>query len=501
VTQPKGDKEVLVAAAREFFPIYLSVVHKTDAAGIYDGQAIPAAHHREMIDVLLDDSLGHSVIVMPRGAGKTTIVQAWLEWSLGRASLRGGNWAEEFRALFIANTASQAYKISNAIKNVIEFNDWYHLIFPKVKKYGEKWSETEWRVKGNEGQKDPTLQAMGITGPALGSRANVIVLDDPGDKENMATAHQRDGVRETLTNTIKPILVPGGRFILTATRWAWDDPVAWAMEQGWQTLYRKALVADEYTGEEESYWPERFSAQYLQREREADPRAFARQYQNEVAPEEGLVFQRVWFTNRFDSVPSTLVLSVGTLDTASGIGDRRSFSVNLSLAVTSDWHYYLVHMLRGQVPYDVLKETIWLTASRFGYNALIVEAKDLGRAIVADLRKRGVNVFEFHPPGQRGAIQKEAADMTTATVAAEGRLHLPSDFYCRRTGDPHWLGDFERLLFSYPDGEQGEKCDVVMSLKQGLCWLEEQRLRYQGFLTRPREPIPWAESREERVLV
>ena len=308
----------LVESARRSLAVYLAIVHKTDMAEVEGGQAVPFAHHQRMIDVLTDGSLGHSLIVTPRGSGKTTLVQAWLEWELGRASGRGGNWAEETRLLYVGNTATQAYKVSNAIKNTIEFSDWYHAIFPKVRKFEGKWSETEWRVKGNEGQKDPTFQAMGITGPALGSRAGTIVLDDIADRENMATAYQREQIIYILTNVIKPILVPGGRIVMPGTRWAYDDPYRWATDQGWYTLSMKALE------EGVSYWPERFPVEWLEREREADPRAFSRQYQNEVAPDEGLMFRREWFP-RFDHLPdnqSALHKAVPIYETFPGWGRK-----------------------------------------------------------------------------------------------------------------------------------------------------------------------------------
>ena len=99
VVKAQGLSEAVLEAGRNDLAAYLTLVHKTDMAERAGGWAKPAAHHYQMIDILTDASLGHTVLLYPRGAGKTTMVQAWIEWELGRASLRGGNWAEEERLL------------------------------------------------------------------------------------------------------------------------------------------------------------------------------------------------------------------------------------------------------------------------------------------------------------------------------------------------------------------------------------------------------------------
>ena len=111
-----------VERAREHFPSYMALVHDTDMPELFGGGALPAKHHMDIINVLTDDSLSHSLIVAPRGAAKTYLVQGWLEWRLGQASLGGGNWANEFRVAYTSNTAHQADKVANAIKATIEHN-------------------------------------------------------------------------------------------------------------------------------------------------------------------------------------------------------------------------------------------------------------------------------------------------------------------------------------------------------------------------------------------
>jgi phage terminase large subunit-like protein len=494
---PKETLALLVEGARLDFGSYMGFVHQATGPGSLEGWALPAAHHEVIIGALTDDELGHTLIVTPRGSGKTTLVQGWLEWMLGRASLGGGNWAEDWRALYVTNTATQAYKISLAIKDTIEFNDKYHVIFPKVKKYGEKWSETEWRVQGNQSQKDPTFQAMGITGPALGSRATIIVLDDIADQENMGTLLQRTRVIETLTNTIMPILVPGGRIVMAATRWHWNDPPWWAMEQRWHTIYMKALVGDD----PKSYWPERFKLRTKNRDglldlKEADPRAFARQYQNEVAPDEGLIFERIWFEDRFNVMPTEIAMRVDSWDTASGQGRNRSYSAGISVLVTPDWHIYILNVLRGQLPYADLKEAMRMTARRNKSNAVIIEKKSSGEQAAQEMRAEGLPVIEWQPFGQKGSPTRLEANNRVSAICAQKRVHLPSDYFCRQAGSMGWLELFEREIFSYPESENDDQVDAFCQL---LYFVEELRLR--GMRFQQPEPVLLSSGDGKKVMV
>jgi len=273
-----------MALARVHFPTYMYVCHRTDMSG---EQAAPYPHHMTMIDAL--NAEGHTAIIAPRGSAKTTLVRGWVEWQLGRASMAGGEWARDFRTLYVSASATQAYRVSNAIRATLLSNEYYRALFPKVKPHKDKFSEHEWKVEGNDGVHANFL-AVGVGGPALGFRASEVYLDDIGDQENMSTPYQRaqlvgasteegfDG-SGWLDQTLMPILVPWGRVIMLCTRWAWDDPAEWAKRRDWKIVTIRAL--DE---EGTSYWPERFPAEKLEKMRRESPKSFARQYQNEVAP-------------------------------------------------------------------------------------------------------------------------------------------------------------------------------------------------------------------------
>ena len=346
---------------------------------------------------------------------------------------------------------------------------------------------------------------MGITGPALGSRAKHILLDDPADKENTLTDYQRQHVQSIITEVIKPILIPGvSRIVLSGTRWHYDDLYGWAGRppeeggQGWATFLQKAIVTDE-EGNESSYWEERFPLAWLVAEREKDRTAFARSYQNEVSPEEGITFERWWFQRRFDLLPDALV-RYESWDLASSTGRKSDYSVGLANVVApacplcggAPWHIFLPHMFRGKLGYGYLKMAmIDVYQMMGGYSQnhyVLVEKKNVGEALAGEgLQANGrvIRVYFRQAPGEgqgQGMKLKNIADV--AEVCRQGRVHLPSDdFLARKTGSRQWLSDFERLLFSYEP--EGHTDDVVSAFVQGILHAEELRMSAQRSLADP----------------
>lgn len=89
------------------------------------------------------------------------------------------------------------------------------------------------------GEKDPTVQALGIQGHIYGSRADLIILDDCVTGKN---AHEYDKQMDWLQREVyNRLSYPGGRILLVGTRLAPVD------------LYGE-IVKDEYYGEDSSPW-------------------------------------------------------------------------------------------------------------------------------------------------------------------------------------------------------------------------------------------------------
>ncbi len=104
------------------------------------------------------------------------------------------------------------------------------------------WTADSIYVSGDlrdSGEKDPTVQALGIRGHIYGSRADLIIMDDCVD---MGNAHEYGKHIDWIQNQVlNRLSYPGGRLLLVGTRL---QPV---------DLYSE-ILKDEYYGEERSPW-------------------------------------------------------------------------------------------------------------------------------------------------------------------------------------------------------------------------------------------------------
>lgn len=504
--QAVTEKELL-EAARASFPLYCTLVHRTDSGE----PAQFGEHHYTMADGLVDETIRKLLIIMPRDSAKTTLVQWWLEWEIGRASLSGNkNWANQIRIYYVRHAATKAFDISNAIKDTIELNETYRAIFPGVLPNPSKWSQEAWKLKGNT-TKDPNFVASGIDSPSLGSRAELIVLDDIADEKNMATATQRQKVRDTLDNSIKFIKTPKARFCMICTRWAEDDPADWAMNRGYQKIEQEALITNP-DGTLRSWWPERYSVAELEEEQAEDPRSFARQRQNKVFPEEGLVFEKLWFTRRYDFLPGEFIWRYESWDLAQTNNKKSDWSVGLPFNITAQcplcpngyWHYFIgPTMFRGKREYGSLKMAIRQVYDRLGglsnNHYALIEKKNAGESLAGE-GLQGVNLKFVGAMGEgRGGPAKREADLRDILeVCRQERVHFPTYEYLKRVGEKHdsqpsdWLTTLEQALYSFDGSFEGHTDDMVITVLQGIIEGEWRKQQHQKLLFTPQKSIPWA---------
>lgn len=502
------ESDAFAAMARSSLAAYMTIVHTdSDMPDVADGSLAPQAHHMQMIRALEDDSLGDTLILAPRGSAKTTLVQNWIEWKIGQASLGSKDWANQLRVIYCSATAAQAYKVSNAVRETLEFNRTYQQIFPKVKPHKTKWSESEWKVKGNT-VKDATFLAAGRKGSVLGARGDYIILDDIVDGEVAKSPTEQEATLFWLDNTIDKVRVPGGRFIQCATRWYESDPPNWAMEQGWHQVYIKALTEcegtcsdalvmttemDGTTGDAQitapsphshSFWPERFSVASLEAQQLAKPLSFALQMQNEITPYGGLMFKREWFENRFEYVPdpSNIHGIYASWDTA-GTLTGRSYTVGAVIAVTKGWDYYLLQLVRGKMEYADVRKAIKDTATRFKVSTTFIEDRSTGQSAVQELRKDPNfygGIVAVPPFGQRGGPPSRSELLFIESVTPpfqDRRFLIPDSAYFERHNMEDWRDEFFKEMLGYPDHLPD---DIVVAITQLVYLFEKEKYRFEA---------------------
>lgn len=143
--------------------------------------------------------------------------------------------------LIVSKTREQASKYLYAIKQRLTHPRYADLqvAFGPADGYratADQWSQTKIYLGGDSrdsGEKDPTVEALGMGGQIYGSRANLIVLDDVVTLSNAGEwGKQQDWIRQEVASRLPP---GGGQLLVVGTRVAPVD------------LYRELRSEEHYT--------------------------------------------------------------------------------------------------------------------------------------------------------------------------------------------------------------------------------------------------------------
>jgi hypothetical protein len=111
----------------------------------------------------------------------------------------------------------------------------------------------------------------------------------------------------------------GGRAICLGTRFRHDDihATTFCPQNNWMQIVLSAILNNEETGEEESYWPAMWSLEYLKEKKRQAPIAFSFQYMNQIVRQNELslapeLLVKAEIATEFDCLGVGVDLSAGT---------------------------------------------------------------------------------------------------------------------------------------------------------------------------------------------
>lgn len=165
---------------------------------------------------------GKNMLVLgPRGSAKSTACTiTYPAWMIGR------NRILRFM-LACASMEKQGQAFGRQLDSIWTRNERYIKIFGELKPpQPVKWDATEKIVLRKEppgGMKDPTLSVVGLGTAVPSRRADQIIVDDIVTQDNAYSEVMRKNVIQFVTQTLSPILVPGGRTIIVGSSWHTTD--------------------------------------------------------------------------------------------------------------------------------------------------------------------------------------------------------------------------------------------------------------------------------------
>jgi len=147
----------------------------------------------------------------------------------------------------MTNTGALANRIIGTLKTYIAESLEFRDVFPNVKP-GEKWSESMLTVSRDTIRKDPTVQAVGLTGSIVGSRLDGLVIDDIDDIDSTHTLGARDATEAKVRKQALTRINDGGWAVAIGNVWHEDDCMHRLVKSNWKALRFPLLVPDKQGG-------------------------------------------------------------------------------------------------------------------------------------------------------------------------------------------------------------------------------------------------------------
>lgn len=225
----------------EFSPKYLNAQvfnHQQQWIDLLEGKEPLGLHHTQRYEK--GASPQHLIINTPPGHAKsTTITVNYVTWRIVQNP--------DIKILLISSNATNANKFLYAIKMRLDSTRAFHELkadFAPVE--GFDGGNAIWRNdmiyvnqatdEESTGEKDPTVQALGIGKKIYGARADLIILDDVVDASN---AHDFENQIDWIQNILQSrIDADDGKILVVGTRLATQD------------LYGELMKPQYYDGEE-----------------------------------------------------------------------------------------------------------------------------------------------------------------------------------------------------------------------------------------------------------
>jgi len=242
-------------------------------------------------------------------------------WAIGIHTLA----KQPLQILYLSYTVDIARSKSATIKRIIESKE-YQQVFPTVRLMKNVTSNEYWSIDhkfagiDNTGDEQFTLCAAGLKGSVTSKRSHLVCIDDAiKSAADIANPDVRKQMQENWNAVIAPTMFEGARAICLGTRFRHDDihGTTFNQQNNWSQIVLPAIKYNQLTGEEESYWPEMWSLEYLKEKKRQAPIAFSFQYMNEVVRQTELslapeLIVKGEISTEFDTLGVGVDLSAGT---------------------------------------------------------------------------------------------------------------------------------------------------------------------------------------------
>lgn len=274
----------------------------------------------------------------------------------------------EWRGAIISSTSTQAEKVLRQVRAEIERNPRVREVFPHLRpseRQEDPWHTSAITVARKTRSKDPSLQALGLYGPLVGSRVDFCILDDVLDFENTRTEEQRKKTLEWVDTTVITRLTEGALLFAIGTPWHPDDLLhELGKRPGFVTKrYSSVTNPDDPPRRWNALWPEQWPVKrLLSRRQDIAESVFVRKHLCRVRIDSSSRFRQVWLDRMvlagkgrtfLPSAPRAYARGPALpcftgVDLGAGTGDANALTVLFTIALMPDGRRLVVEIEAGR---------------------------------------------------------------------------------------------------------------------------------------------------------
>jgi predicted phage terminase large subunit-like protein len=393
------------AYLNNLFAFNQDILHVEDG-GEGTGKRVPLKDfHRDLCRFVETNVTRKKLILMPRGHLKTTVIT--VGYCLQRIARD-----PKVRILIANATGTMAEAMLGQIKKHLQFNETFKYYFGDLSAGASTWRDNMITLPTGEGSyqsKEATVTAYGLGGSLVSQHYDMIIVDDPHNRENINTKDQIDKVKQSYRDLLD-LLEPGGQLIIIGTRWHDDDLYGQVMDKSnpeagqFDTFIRQAIT-DMKLGKEANghykvedgtvLWPEKYSYNALSALlNEKGLYEFSCQYQNQPVDDENAVFHRSWFHD-YDAIElrDRKLTKFTAIDPAISLKERADFTAIVTIGVDVLGKIYVLEVKRGHYTEEQMIDELFLTNERYHPISICIETvafqKTLQHYIMKEIKRRG----------------------------------------------------------------------------------------------------------------
>lgn len=423
--------------------------------------------HKELCEFVQHGKKKKKLITVPRGHLKSTLIT--VGYTLQTVA------KDPTKRILIANaTAAMAEAFLGQIKRHLKSNETFREMFGELDAEADKWTDSMLRFGSEDAYKtkEANVTAYGLGGNLVSQHYDMIIFDDPHNRDNINTKDQIEKVKLAYKDALD-LLEPGGDIIVIGTRWHYDDLYGWLQDpdnpgaRGFSVFNRQA-VADAVIEKQpkgsykitqgEVLWPEKYSKKTLTHLlNDKGLYEFSCQYQNVPIDEELAVFKRDWF-REYDhtELKTRKMLKFTAIDPAISLKERADYTAIVTVGMDIWENIYILEIKRGRYSEKQMVDELIFTKEKWSPVLMAIETvafqKTLQNFIMDETKKRGARlpIIEVKP---------ESNESKEKRIRSLQPYYMRGNIYHNRS-----LAQIEYLedeLIRFPKGKNDDIVDAL----------------------------------------